>query len=293
MKIKFLLLILFFSMYLSAQDTLPSFKVTQVGNSRVIIEWINNYPVVNQINIQRSSDSINNFSTIVTVPDPSLTQNGITDPKAPNIPAYYRLFILFDNGKYLVTPSKRASSSTETTLAADYGINDTQNQRIQTEELSNAEKSQLSEKLQTADTRKDGNLFTVIKHNESFQVKDKDFKRFRDSILYKTKDTLDYISIDTIRIKPVATVPNFVRSKYVYTERSGNVILDLPMALQKDIKVRFLQDDRRHLFTIDQVTDTFLQIDKAIFLQAGWYRFEIYEGDKLIESNRIFIAKDF
>src|SRR5690606_13923300 len=119
---------------------------------------------------------------------------------------------------YVITPSKRARAATNE-LALDYGIAEGQNQRIQTEELSNSEKSALSQKLQSTTNNNKAKQFIVVKNSMSFQVKDADFKRFRDSILYKTKDTLDYISIDSIRIKPFATAPAYVRSKHVYTER--------------------------------------------------------------------------
>jgi hypothetical protein len=293
MKLKLVFWVFFLGFgHLHAQDTLPSFKVSQVGNDKVILSWINHYPVVNQINIQRSNDSLRNFITILTVPDPAVVQNGISDQKIPAGKVYYRLFILLDNGRYVITPSQRPVKD-ESGLALDYGIQEGQNQRIHTETLSNTEKNQLSEKLQSTEKRPNGRFFVVVKGNKSFQVKDADFKKFRDSILYKTKDTLDYISIDSIQIKPFATAPAYVKSSYIYPDRDGNVILNIPGAAQRNYRVRFLHDDRRHFFTLDRVTENYLEIDKAIFLQSGWYRFELYEDGKLKEENRFFIPKDF
>src|SRR5215831_12153053 len=103
---------------LHAQDTLPKFSVRNVGNKRVIIEWINKFQNTNQISIQRSSDSLRNFKTILTVPDPSNPQNGFADTKADNDHMYYRLYILLSGGVYLFSPTKRPVWDTMTTQPA-------------------------------------------------------------------------------------------------------------------------------------------------------------------------------
>ena len=56
-----LLLVFIFDLAASAQDTLPDFSVKNAGRNRYIIGWVNNYPVVKQIGIQRSHDSLANF----------------------------------------------------------------------------------------------------------------------------------------------------------------------------------------------------------------------------------------
>ncbi|HEX2608768.1 MAG TPA: hypothetical protein VHK91_15400, partial [Flavisolibacter sp.] len=90
-----------------AQDTLPNFSVRSVGNNRVIVGWVNNYPVTKQISIQRSHDSLKNYKTILSVTDPAAIQNGFADTKAPNDHMYYRLFINLDKGEFFFTPAKR------------------------------------------------------------------------------------------------------------------------------------------------------------------------------------------
>jgi len=34
-------------------------------------------------------------------------------------------------------------------------------------------------------------------------------------------------------------------------------------------------------------------LDKANFLHAGWFRFELYENGQLKEKHRFYIPKDF
>src|SRR2546423_5852746 len=95
-----------------SQNTLPDFSVTTKGNGKIIISWNNAYPVVTQISIQRSFDSLRNYKTILTVPDPRVSQNGFVDAKAPTDFQFYRLFIVLDSGKYLFTKAKRPTWDT-------------------------------------------------------------------------------------------------------------------------------------------------------------------------------------
>src|ERR1700750_2548559 len=92
---------------LNAQDTLPHFSVKNVGNNRIIVDWVNRFTDIRQISIQRSFDSLKNFKTILTVADPTNPQNGFADNKAENDHMFYRLYILLDKGVFLFSNSKR------------------------------------------------------------------------------------------------------------------------------------------------------------------------------------------
>ena len=94
--------------YAKAQETLPGFTASLKSNGKVLISWRNGYPSINQISIQRSTDSLRNFTTLITVPDPRIPENGFVDNKTNGIKMYYRIFILFPNSKYIFTKSKRA-----------------------------------------------------------------------------------------------------------------------------------------------------------------------------------------
>src|SRR5450755_3277442 len=108
---------LFFALFLfsifilpnaKAQDTLPGFSAYLKSNGKVLISWRNGYPEINQISIQRSTDSLHNFATLITVPDPRIPENGFVDSKSNGTKMYYRIFILFPNSKYMFTKSRRA-----------------------------------------------------------------------------------------------------------------------------------------------------------------------------------------
>jgi hypothetical protein len=100
---------------LAAQDTLPDFSVINPGNNRLIVSWTNTFESIKQISIQRSFDSVKNYTTIMTVPDPTTPQNGYVDAKAPNPKMFYRIYILLDKGVYLFSKAKRPVLDTLTT----------------------------------------------------------------------------------------------------------------------------------------------------------------------------------
>lgn len=108
---------LLISSTLYAQDTLPDFTVKNYGKKRTVVSWKNNYPLVKQIGIQRSADSLKNFKTILTVTDPMLPENGYFDNKALTDSMYYRLFIVLDKDEFLFTAPQRPMPDTAKKLA--------------------------------------------------------------------------------------------------------------------------------------------------------------------------------
>lgn len=94
------------------QDTLPNITVTKLGR-KVLVSWVNPYSNATNINIQRSPDSLKNFSTIGSVINVDASTNGFVDAKE-FLPSnqYYRLFISIRGGSYIFTPSFRPSEDT-------------------------------------------------------------------------------------------------------------------------------------------------------------------------------------
>lgn len=103
----FLLITTLSNTNLAAQDTLPNITVKNLGG-QIIVSWKNNYkrPVAN-INIQRSYDSTKNFYTIGSVLNPQNVENGYADATAPYRKMYYRVFVAFEGGSYIITKSQK------------------------------------------------------------------------------------------------------------------------------------------------------------------------------------------
>jgi hypothetical protein len=104
---------------LSAQDTLPRVSVKNLSG-RIIISWRNTYGAnIANINIQRSYDSIRNFTTIGTVLEPNNRENGYVDTKAPKGKIFYRVFVAFEGGNYVFSKSYRPVLDTARVQSAD------------------------------------------------------------------------------------------------------------------------------------------------------------------------------
>ncbi|HLZ89431.1 MAG TPA: hypothetical protein VKQ52_19385, partial [Puia sp.] len=221
----FILSCLLLNTILRAQDTLPRFSATARGPGKILISWHNKYRDVSQISIQRSADSLRNFTTLVTVPDPRLPENGATDNKAPHPNFYYRLFIVLDNGKYLFTPSRRPHSQSEepAVVKKEEEAEETIARAADTRMLVISPASEKS-KIRTPTTIH--NLPELSLSNTVFvrkgdtllgQLSGTRVQAFRDSLLQRTKDTLVFIDGDTLLIKPFVAKEVYRVSPYVFT----------------------------------------------------------------------------
>jgi hypothetical protein len=269
-----LITILFFvSISTRAQDTLPNFTVRLLSKDKVQVSWINPYPNCVQISIQRSYDSLKFFKTIFTPQSPELPQSGYVDKEfAIGVKAYYRIFYVLSGGNYFFSKSKSSQS---------FNAGQSSNRIIFDTALhANEEKKYI----------------TIYKSNkDSFinKLEFKDFNRFKDSIIAKTKDTLLILSADEVIIKPYVPKPVWKPSPYVFTSTNGYVNIYLPLIKQHKYRIVFFDDRGKEIFQIKQIKEEPLVLDKTNFLHAGWFFFELYEDDKLKEKNSLYLERDF
>ncbi|HEY0271796.1 MAG TPA: hypothetical protein VGC22_01370 [Chitinophaga sp.] len=87
--------------------------------------------------------------------------------------------------------------------------------------------------------------------------------------------------------------PVWKPSNYIYTTADGNVNIKLPDAASKSYSIKFYEPDGTFLFDIPKVKDSFLILEKAIFLHAGWFAFELYENGNLKEKWTLFIPLNY
>jgi hypothetical protein len=291
---KRLLLALFILLTLNsvAQNVLPDFSATTRGNRKTIISWNNAYPVVTQISIQRSYDSLRNYKTILTVPDPRVPQNGFVDTKAPTDFQYYRLFIVLDSGKYLFSKPKRAVWDTSKVAQVQAPPKKEENSRIVTEiPKTDSATTVVTETPKVP--RPPKNYYVKRRDSLIMQFTESNLKAFRDSLLYKTKDTLVFRSGDTLVIKPFVPKEVYKPSLYVFTGKDGNVTISLPNVTEKKYHLKFFEEDSTPIFELKEVKDSPLTLDKTNFLHGGWFRFELYENGQLKEKHKFYLSKDF
>ena len=89
-------------------------------------------------------------------------------------------------------------------------------------------------------------------------------------------------------ISQVITYP----SKRIFTDKDNNVITKLFNVSANKYVIRFLTEDYKLLFEIKNPVDDYFVIEKVNFTHGGWYQFEIYKNEFLLEENKFFISSD-
>jgi hypothetical protein len=255
------------------QDSLPAFSVVNKGNNRTVISWNNNFKQLTQISIQRSADSLSNFKTILTVPDPNNKQNGYLDSKAPGDKMFYRLYILVGGANFIVTKSKRPTNdSIRLALLAD-----TSNKKIT-----------------------DSNYLKIVQKIIDQHLPDSALTSEELVILKKYREgKLDLITVDTEskkidgglknKTKPDIQVPMY----RIIANKDGLIRITLADYQSKKYSIKFFEDDDTFLFELKNIKEAALMLEKSNFYHSGWFKSELYDDGKLLEKNRFFIPKDF
>ncbi len=117
------------------------------------------------------------------------------------------------------------------------------------------------------------------------------YRKFKDSVANKTRDTLYASDEQHVAIRPF--VPRYVwkPSEYVFTNNKGYVTILLPLVKQHKYAVIFYEEDGSEVFRIKNLKEQELILDKTDFVHAGWFYFELYENEKLKEKNKFFLPK--
>lgn len=209
---------------------LPNFSAS-IKTGKIQLDWISGFTQVKEIGVQRSLDSVLNFNTIGYASYPTQTRNAYLDNKPLPGTNYYRLFIVFTNGRFMY--SKTVLALSDSTIRADM-------------------------KLQYADIK------DAARGLRGREQENKEPERI-----------------------------SWHPSNYIYTTADGNINIKLPDAPQKKYSVKFYEPNGTFLFDIDQIKGPSLILEKAIFLHAGWFNFEIFEDGKLKEKWNLFIPLNY
>ena len=231
-----------------------------------------------KVNITTGSNGLQfRYATTIFSPEfPGLSQNGYTDNVVPSGKVFYRIFFVLSGGDYYFTKSKRAgvyNPAISQDITSYRDVNSTKltnidpaDQRIVSIKIKNALYKQLPAYL---------------------------FKNFRDSILKQTKDTLFAINDSLITVSPYVAKDVCRSSRYIFVNTDGYINISLPKAEERKYQIKFFEENGAPLFDIAHVRESPLILDKATFIHAGWFNFELYEDDKLKEKNKFYLPKDF
>ena len=94
---------------------MPFIQVKNLNN-KIVVSWLNDYTKpITALNIQRSYDSLQNYTTIGSVLSPQSRENGFADANFPYNKMYYRVFVSFEGGSYIITAPARPVKENYTT----------------------------------------------------------------------------------------------------------------------------------------------------------------------------------
>lgn len=90
---------------------------------------------------------------------------------------------------------------------------------------------------------------------------------------------------------PSSNTPQaFSPSVYLYINTDGNVNISLANAKDHHYEIRFFDSENNFLFDLRHIEKPLLILDKSNFLRAGWYHYELYDNDKLVEKWKFYIG---
>jgi hypothetical protein len=256
-RVIFILILLAHQMVAKAQETLPNITVVQSGN-KVIVSWKNDYPLpVATLNIQRSYDSVKNFTTIGSVLNPQNRENGYADANPPYSNMYYRVFLAFEGGSYVITGSVRPT------------------------------KDSLYRSFSTR-VRYPWQLEPKVEVNKPIVATPKPVTDLPPTPNRNLPAPAPSPNPNMPPPKPEITFP----SKWIYTAKDNNIILHLPQAAAKKYSVIFYNELDKKVFELNNLKEEYLIIEKVNFVKSGWYRFELFDNGMMVEKNKILVPKD-
>lgn len=248
------------------QNSLPNITINYF-NGKTVVSWLNDYEKnVTNIFIQRSFDSLKNFSTIGSVLIPQNKENGFLDNNPPYSKMFYRVSVTFEGGTYEIGPSSRALQILPT--KEQINIRDTLHKIVS-----------------------EGIINPII-----IEIKDN-----KDSVIQKPIVAPVIMPTDIIQNKQNAEIktPEVIQkaepaypSKKIFTNKENNIIIELEEPLINKYHIKIFDESNHFLFEINKINEAYLILDKANFFHSGWFNFELYNDEKLEEKNKFFISKD-
>ncbi len=229
---KITLLLLFLSCSVAnlfAQEILPGISVKNL-NGKIVVSWRNEYKQpVTTINIQRSYDSLKNYTTIGSVLNPQNQENGYADANPPYNKMYYRVFIAFEGGSYLLTsptrPLKDTSSANVATVRFPWEVDPNADPKLQVPPA-----NVINYPSKWVYTAKDNNVVIYLPNAGTKKYNAVFFDELENKIFELTNLKEEYLIIEKV---------NFVRSGWYRFElfESGQLVEKNKFFIPKDGKI--------------------------------------------------------
>lgn len=84
-------------------------------------------------------------------------------------------------------------------------------------------------------------------------------------------------------------ISNWKASPFVFTNSNGYIQILINNPSENVYSVRFQDEKGNDLFHINKIETADLILDKTNFIHGGWFQFELYKDDVLLEKNKVFL----
>lgn len=264
-----LLSLLVSSLY--AQDSLPNFYAKE-RNGYAIIGWYNPFKDISELIIQRSTDSLSGFRSIMTMPDPNSVYNGFVYRKENAANFYYRIFYVRPGSRYTFTQSMKPRPY----IADDPPISKpspTLDQPTTSPSITPITPIQVDSILKS-----NPKIDSIFKVNPEQAMK----------IIRSMDESLQPIS----KINTPSTEGIFDPSAFIFIDTDGNLVIALPEVQKKKYSLIVYLEDGTRLFEMKNIREPHLLIDKSNFYKSGWFKYDLLESGKLKSRNRFYIPTE-
>ena len=275
---------------IKAQDTLPSFTIRDINDKKILIAWTSTFgDSCIQLALQRSFDSTHFFTTIYSAQSPELPHNGVLDDRMPKgVKVFYRIFYVLQGGQYFFTNSLGLFSFDKMpfplTLSNQNLISSTDDDHTYTQSIIGISPSTANQYL---------NIYKKTTDSIYERIELRRFRHLRDS-LFQKKDTLYRLDSISFIIKTYTPKVAWKASKFVFiTEATNAVTIKLPQPKLHKYRVVFFEENGTLLFEIKNPKDDNLVLDNTSFVHGGWFSFDLYEDEKLIEHSKFQLLIPF
>lgn len=256
----------------STGQTLPSFNALY-KNGSTVISWNAPTEKLTLLVIQRSIDSSRGFMSIASMPDPNTASNGYVDKSSKSMNYYYRIFYASINGKYFFTDSKKAVIENVIPIVKAAPPKDSV-QKVIPLEIKN---------IDTVNKKNENTAETI----ETLPKKD-----LIESILPKIENKATTNFIINLYTEKIGHESNLLANPFLYVSKENNLMLVLPETHKRKFNLQVWKEDGTTIFTMKNIKEAQLLIDRSNFIYSGWFKYEISEGDHLKEKGKFLILPD-
>jgi len=205
----------------------------------------------------KAEDSLPHFTgfrSIVSMPDPTSVSNGYVDKKPGVANSYYRIYYVNPGGRYIFTVAQKAFKDS----------------------LLNIRSVPTTSSANESDETNNVSGMRGLSPDKALKIK---------------RETATVIQISG-KIEDNINENVFSPSGLIFTNIEGNLIIALPDANKKKFTLRVFMEDGTPIFHMKNIKEPQLLIDRSNFLHSGWFKYDLYENEKLREQNKFFIPPE-